>query len=250
MQSFLAEHKISIKAIFAIDSNSCLGYKNDLLYHNREDLQFFKSKTLNQAVIMGRKTFDSMGKKPLPDRLNIVVTHDPEKERTKFKETKNRGSRRLVFIKDYSEIPHILYQRNVQTGWIIGGKQILTDLVSLTTTFVVTEYMASALTDAIQLGLVDDDDDEEGFDPEKVIRVPMVMKRIRSLPKTKLMPTMIWTSPNGKEVRYTVTSYVRPSPKTIARIADLRAQELMEYNEHEAEKAEADIRQHLKNQRY
>lgn len=53
-----------------------LGKNNELLWHLPEDLKFFKQTTLGHAVIMGRKTYESIGK-PLPSRTNIVVTRSP-----------------------------------------------------------------------------------------------------------------------------------------------------------------------------
>ncbi len=66
-------HKISI--IAAIGKNRELGKNNKLLWHIPEDLARFKKITSGHPVIMGRRTFQSIGK-PLPNRLNIVVTHD------------------------------------------------------------------------------------------------------------------------------------------------------------------------------
>lgn len=53
-----------------------LGKDNKLLWHLPEDLKYFKQTTLSHAVIMGRKTYESIGK-PLPSRTNIVVTRTP-----------------------------------------------------------------------------------------------------------------------------------------------------------------------------
>jgi len=64
-----------ISIIAAIGSNRELGKDNKLLWNIPEDLARFKKITLNHPVIMGRKTFESIGK-PLPNRLNIIVTRD------------------------------------------------------------------------------------------------------------------------------------------------------------------------------
>lgn len=53
-----------------------LGKDNKLLWHLPEDLKYFKQTTLGHAVIMGRKTYESIGK-PLPSRTNVVVTRTP-----------------------------------------------------------------------------------------------------------------------------------------------------------------------------
>ena len=59
--------------IVAIADNNAIGRNNALLWHISEDLKFFKRTTLGCPVIMGRKTFESIGR-PLPKRLNIVVS--------------------------------------------------------------------------------------------------------------------------------------------------------------------------------
>lgn len=64
-----------INIIAAIGKNRELGKNNQLLWHLREDLQRFKKLTLGNVVIMGRKTYESLGR-PLPQRLNIIVTRD------------------------------------------------------------------------------------------------------------------------------------------------------------------------------
>lgn len=64
-----------ISLIAAIASNRALGKNNDLIYKIPEDLRRFKEITLNHPIIMGRKTFESIGR-PLPNRINIVITHD------------------------------------------------------------------------------------------------------------------------------------------------------------------------------
>lgn len=59
--------------IVAIADNNAIGKDNALLWHISEDLKFFKRTTMGCPVIMGRKTFESIGR-PLPKRTNIVVT--------------------------------------------------------------------------------------------------------------------------------------------------------------------------------
>jgi dihydrofolate reductase len=63
-----------INIIAAIGKRRELGKDNRLLWHLPQDLARFKRLTLDQVVIMGRKTYESIGK-PLPNRLNIVITH-------------------------------------------------------------------------------------------------------------------------------------------------------------------------------
>ena len=63
-----------IACIVAVDENFGIGSNNELLAHIPEDLKMFKSITENSTVIMGRKTYDSLPKKPLPNRINIIIT--------------------------------------------------------------------------------------------------------------------------------------------------------------------------------
>lgn len=66
--------KLSI--IVAVAQNWAIGKDNDLLWHISDDLKRFKALTSDHTVVMGRRTFDSLPKKPLPKRRNIVLTHD------------------------------------------------------------------------------------------------------------------------------------------------------------------------------
>ena len=59
--------------IAAVADNRAIGYKNELIYRIPDDLKRFKEITIGNVVIMGRKTYESIGK-PLPSRDNIVVT--------------------------------------------------------------------------------------------------------------------------------------------------------------------------------
>ena len=68
-QDYIMEKSI----IVAIADNNAIGRNNELLWHISEDLKFFKRTTLGCPVIMGRKTFESIGR-PLPKRLNILVS--------------------------------------------------------------------------------------------------------------------------------------------------------------------------------
>ena len=65
-----------ISAIVAVDYSWGIGYKGNLLEYIPEDLQYFKALTTNNVVIMGQNTWDSLPKKPLPNRGNIVITYD------------------------------------------------------------------------------------------------------------------------------------------------------------------------------
>jgi len=63
----------NLSLIVATDQENGIGKNNQLLWHLPNDLKFFKKTTSGHTVIMGRKTFDSIGK-PLPNRRNLIIT--------------------------------------------------------------------------------------------------------------------------------------------------------------------------------
>lgn len=67
-----------ITMIAAMDRNHVIGADNDMPWHLPDDLKFFKAKTLGKPVIMGRKTFESIGSRPLPNRRNMVITREAD----------------------------------------------------------------------------------------------------------------------------------------------------------------------------
>ena len=68
-----------ISIIVAIDDNNAIGKNGDLLCHMSADLKYFKKKTTGKKVLMGSKTYESLPKRPLPNRENIVVTKHADK---------------------------------------------------------------------------------------------------------------------------------------------------------------------------
>ena len=67
-----------ISLIVAVDEKGGIGYDGQLLAHIPEDLQRFKSLTTGHIVIMGRKTWDSLPRKPLSNRRNIVISNQKQ----------------------------------------------------------------------------------------------------------------------------------------------------------------------------
>ncbi|WP_265456934.1 dihydrofolate reductase [Enterococcus sp. HY326] len=65
-----------LAAIWAQDEKGLIGKDETLPWHVPNDLKFFKHMTENNTVVMGRKTFEGMGKRPLPNRQTIVLTSD------------------------------------------------------------------------------------------------------------------------------------------------------------------------------
>ena len=68
---------MNISLIVAMDRGRVIGMNNAMPWHMPADLKHFKRTTLGKPIIMGRKTFDAIGR-PLPGRTNIIVTRDPD----------------------------------------------------------------------------------------------------------------------------------------------------------------------------
>lgn len=122
-----------MKLIACIDTNFAIGYKGNLLYKISEDLQRFKALTYGKTVVMGSKTYDSIGH-PLKGRLNIVITHNkskyPEDVPGEFM-TMTMGE----FIYDY------LNTRTADAGnriYVIGGGEIYNALINFCDTLELT----------------------------------------------------------------------------------------------------------------
>ena len=69
-----------ISLVVAASENNAIGKNNQLLWHLPKDMKFFKNVTWAMPIVMGRKTFESMGSKPLRGRKNIVITRKPDWE--------------------------------------------------------------------------------------------------------------------------------------------------------------------------
>ncbi|MBR2830776.1 dihydrofolate reductase [Candidatus Saccharibacteria bacterium] len=100
-----------ISLIAAIGKNRELGRDNQLIYHIKEDMQFFKNTTMGHPVLMGRKTFDSIGR-PLPGRTNFVVTRHPE--------TLSDGVEPVKDLKQFLES----WADNSEELFVIGGAMV------------------------------------------------------------------------------------------------------------------------------
>ena len=111
-------------AIVCADKNWSIGYKGNLLVHIPEDMRFFRNKTVNNVVIMGRKTYDSLPSRPLPYRTNIVITSKVEEHYEIDKNGTIFVS--MDFIKTLLEN---LSSESSVNFYIIGGGQIYKELL-------------------------------------------------------------------------------------------------------------------------
>ena len=102
---------IDIHLIWAQDKNGGIGKNGKLPWHISEDLKNFKKLTTGHTIIMGRKTWDSIPKKPLPDRRNIVISSTNQED-----------------IESYTSIEGCIESlrddREVSDVYIIGGMSV------------------------------------------------------------------------------------------------------------------------------
>jgi len=72
---------MTISIIAAMGKQREIGYQNKLLWRLPNDMKFFRATTMGKPILVGRKTFESFGGKPLPGRTNIVITQDNNYQR-------------------------------------------------------------------------------------------------------------------------------------------------------------------------
>lgn len=133
-----------ISIIVAIDKNNAIGQKNKLLWHLAEDLAFFKKTTMGCSVLMGRKTFESIGK-PLPGRKNIIVSRrrfTPPPFATQKKDGSPTGTS-VEVINDLIEFLENIKQ-NGEDIFVIGGASIYNASIKYADTLFVTHIDATA----------------------------------------------------------------------------------------------------------
>ena len=120
--------------IVAIADNNAIGKNNELLWHISDDLRFFKRQTLGWPVIMGRKTFESIGR-ALPGRVNIVISRGF----TTGEEVAVVGSLEDAF--------QLAESTNLEKCYVMGGGQIYAQALEFADRLVVT-HVHTVIEDA------------------------------------------------------------------------------------------------------
>ncbi|MGB4584571.1 MAG: dihydrofolate reductase [Rhodoferax sp.] len=128
---------MKLHLILARARNGVIGNNNALPWHLPEDMAHFKRSTLGCPVVMGRKTWDSLPAKfrPLPGRLNVVVTRQPGWQATGAVVAHSLEAACAACPPD-------------STAWVIGGAELYAQALALTSTAVVTEIDADFEGDA------------------------------------------------------------------------------------------------------
>ena len=129
-----------ITIIAAIAKNNALGKDNDLIWHLPADLKRFKKVTSGHHILMGRNTFESIGK-PLPNRTTIIITRN-----------KNYFKEGCLIANSIEEA--ITLVENEDDIFIIGGAQVY------------KETMQKGLADKLDITLVDEEFEADVFFPE------------------------------------------------------------------------------------
>lgn len=114
-----------VKLIWAEDRNKGIGNNGKLLWHIPEDLKFFKSITQDKTIVMGRKTYESLPHKPLPNRTNIVLSSGSSLIST---------HPNLVILSSIEEV-----LENYNDSWVIGGGSIYELFLPYATEAYITE---------------------------------------------------------------------------------------------------------------
>ncbi|HEX3583999.1 MAG TPA: dihydrofolate reductase [Thermoanaerobaculia bacterium] len=149
-----------LSIIVAVATNGVIGRDNKLPWHLSTDLKRFKALTSGHTVIMGRKTFDEIGRKPLPNRLNIIVS---------------RGVAPAILPEDVlftATIDEALARipRTDDEAFIIGGAEIIRQTITLAERMYVTQVHAEVAGDTFMPEFDDVDEwrlvDREDFEAD------------------------------------------------------------------------------------
>lgn len=104
---------VSVELVVAVADYGAIGYKGDIVWKNKKDLARFKELTTGYAVVMGRKTWESLPRKPLPNRKNVIISSTIDTK------TLPDG---VVVVKSLSEAISLL--NNEEKLFVIGGARL------------------------------------------------------------------------------------------------------------------------------
>ncbi len=124
----------NLAIIVAISENGAIGRNNQLLWHIPEDLKYFKEKTTGHPVIMGKNTWLSLPKRPLPNRINIVISKN-----LKINEE-------CIIFNNIQQCIEFIKQQK-QECFVIGGESIYKQFIDYTKWLYIT-WVHSTCNDA------------------------------------------------------------------------------------------------------
>ena len=131
---------VTLSAIVAMAKNRVIGINNSLPWYLPNDLKYFKAVTMGKPVIMGRKTYESIGR-PLPGRPNIVISTNP-----------NYSAEGVTVVSSVAEAKALANDLVAINGgdeaMVIGGEQIYKLFMDSLDRMYITEVMAEVEGDA------------------------------------------------------------------------------------------------------
>lgn len=121
---YIKKRNMNVIIIVSVDNNWGIGNKGNLLYRLHEDMINFRNETLGNIVIMGRKTYESIGK-PLKNRINIVISRN---------QSLKSNNENLIYVYDLNDAlqisEKIAKDRGIEKIFIIGGESIYSQALS------------------------------------------------------------------------------------------------------------------------
>lgn len=125
-----------ISLIAAVAENGVIGQDNELVWRLPDDFKYFKQTTSHHPVLMGRKTFESLGK-PLLNRLNVVITRNPDYQ-----------PEGVVVVDSLEKAVGEARETGIDEAFVIGGAEIYRQALSSADRLYLTEVKASYEGDA------------------------------------------------------------------------------------------------------
>ena len=120
---------VTISHVVALSNNNVIGVNNSLPWNLKTDLAHFKNYTSNKIIVMGRKTYESIGR-PLPNRINLIVSNT-------IKEI--NGAELFKSTEDaINKAKELCINKNLNEIIIIGGGYLFRDTLSITNKLVLT----------------------------------------------------------------------------------------------------------------
>lgn len=125
-----------ISLIAAVAENGVIGQENELVWHLPDDFKYFKQTTSGHPILMGRKTFESLGK-PLPNRLNVVITRNADYQ-----------PEGVVVVDSLEKAIEEARKTGIAEAFVIGGAEIYRQAIASADRLYLTEVKASYEGDA------------------------------------------------------------------------------------------------------
>ena len=136
---------MNITLVVAASDNNVIGKDNQLLWHLPKDMRFFKNTTWGLPIVMGRKTFESLGNKVLPGRLNLILSNQ--------KNIKTNGA---TLVHSLQDAVNLAAKQDYKQLMVIGGGQIYELALPLAHTIMLTRVHTTIEGDAFFPALNED----------------------------------------------------------------------------------------------